>query len=268
MTEAEWLAATDPTPMLTFLRGRVSERKLRLFAVACWHQVAELLLPQAWLVVALAEEHADCVVPERQRIEAVASLARKMGRVRDGRGRVFDGASVLEALTALTDTTVTGSFRVESAPQRFGPSQAMDAAEEAASGRAYREQYLSFGAVGGIRELAFRLINGPAYISYSGEFETLPKERQCVTLRDVVGNPFRTVAFDPAWRSEAAVALAAVIYAEQAFDRLPVLADALEEAGCDDADVLVHCRRPDAVHVRGCWVIDLVLGKRYRPSGK
>jgi hypothetical protein len=55
-------------------------------------------------------------------------------------------------------------------------------------------------------------------------------------------------------------ALAKAIYGERAFDRLPILADALEEAGCTNAELLGHCRQP-GVHVRGCWVVDLVLGK-------
>lgn len=80
---------------------------------------------------------------------------------------------------------------------------------------------------------------------------------QSALLRCIVGNPFRPVAFDPRWRSETAVALAA----ERAFDRLPILADALEEAGCDHPDVLAHCRDPHQPHARGCWVVDLVLGK-------
>ena len=79
-------------------------------------------------------------------------------------------------------------------------------------------------------------------------------------LRCIFGNPFRPVAFDPLWRTETAVALAAGIYADRAFDRLPILADALEEAGCDHADVLTHCRGPRP-HARGCWVVDAVLGK-------
>jgi hypothetical protein len=79
-------------------------------------------------------------------------------------------------------------------------------------------------------------------------------------LRDIVGNPFRPVTFSPVWRSETAVALATGIYAERAFDRLPILADALEEAGCDSADVLSHCRGPGP-HARGCWVVDGVLGR-------
>jgi hypothetical protein len=80
-------------------------------------------------------------------------------------------------------------------------------------------------------------------------------------VRDIVGNPFRPVVFDPRWRSETAVALASGIYAERAFDRMPILADALEEAGCDHADVLHHCRDPHQPHARGCGVADLVLGK-------
>ena len=83
----------------------------------------------------------------------------------------------------------------------------------------------------------------------------------CQLLRCLFGNPFRPVAFDPSWRSETAVALATGIYDARAFDRLPILADALEEAGCDHPDVLAHCREPNAPHARGCWVVDGVLGK-------
>jgi len=79
-------------------------------------------------------------------------------------------------------------------------------------------------------------------------------------LRCIVGNPFRPVAFAPSWQTETAVSLATGIYTERAFDRLPILADALEEAGCDNADVLSHCRGPGP-HARGCWVVDGVVGK-------
>jgi hypothetical protein len=84
---------------------------------------------------------------------------------------------------------------------------------------------------------------------------------QAALLRCVVGNPFRPVNADPAWLTSAAVGLAEGIYADRAWDRLPILADALEDAGCDDADVLGHCRGPGP-HARGCWVVDLVLGQR------
>jgi hypothetical protein len=79
-------------------------------------------------------------------------------------------------------------------------------------------------------------------------------------LRDIFGNPFRPVAFDPAWRTVTTVALANLIDQDRDFTPMPILADALQDAGCDDADILDHCRGPGP-HVRGCWVVDLVLGK-------
>ncbi len=80
-------------------------------------------------------------------------------------------------------------------------------------------------------------------------------------LRDIFGNPFRPVALDPAWLTSDVLALARGIYDERAFDRMPILADALQDAGCDNPDMLNHCRDANQVHVRGCWVVDLVLGK-------
>ncbi|MBN9521119.1 hypothetical protein J0H58_21800 [bacterium] len=79
-------------------------------------------------------------------------------------------------------------------------------------------------------------------------------------MRDIFGNPFRPVAFDHSWRTEAAVALARGMYESRDFAAMPVLADALDDAGCGHPDVLAHCRGAGP-HVRGCWVADLVLGK-------
>jgi hypothetical protein len=79
-------------------------------------------------------------------------------------------------------------------------------------------------------------------------------------LREVFGNPFRPIAFDPAWLTDAVKALAQMIYDERRFDELPILADALEEADCTSADILSHCRAL-GTHVRGCWVVDLLLGR-------
>jgi hypothetical protein len=78
--------------------------------------------------------------------------------------------------------------------------------------------------------------------------------------REVFGNPFRPVEFSPDWRTSTAVALAAQMYKTREFGAMPILADALQDAGCDNDDVLNHCRQP-GTHVRGCWVVDLVLGK-------
>jgi len=84
---------------------------------------------------------------------------------------------------------------------------------------------------------------------------------QCRLLRDIFGNPFRPVALGPAWLTSDVLALARGIYDEKAFDRMPILADALQDAGCTNEDVLAHCRDGLLPHVRGCWVLDLVLGK-------
>jgi hypothetical protein len=88
---------------------------------------------------------------------------------------------------------------------------------------------------------------------------------QCILIRDIFGNPFRPQpSIDSSWLSwnDGIVSkLAKAIYDDRAFDRLPILADALEEAGCTNADILEHCRQPGE-HVRGCWGVDLVLGKR------
>jgi hypothetical protein len=84
---------------------------------------------------------------------------------------------------------------------------------------------------------------------------------QADLLRDIFGSPFSPVAFDPAWRTEHTVGIASKMYEERDFAAMPILADALEEAGCDNTDILAHCREP-GVHVRGCWVVDLLLGKK------
>jgi hypothetical protein len=81
---------------------------------------------------------------------------------------------------------------------------------------------------------------------------------QCGLIRCVCGNPYRPAAFDPAWLTSTVVALAQGIYDGRAFDRLPILADALQDAGCEDARVLGHCRGQEP-HARGCWVVDGLL---------
>ncbi|MCI0701000.1 MAG: hypothetical protein L0241_07950 [Planctomycetia bacterium] len=79
-------------------------------------------------------------------------------------------------------------------------------------------------------------------------------------VREIFGNPFRPVVVEPSWLTSDVVALAAGIYEDRAFDRMPILADALQDAGCDNNDILNHCRG-EGPHVRGCWVIDALLGK-------
>jgi hypothetical protein len=97
--------------------------------------------------------------------------------------------------------------------------------------------------------------------------DTPERIRQAALLRDILGNPFRPATIEPAWRTPDVVAHAQLIYNERHLPagtldnaRLAVLADALEEAGCQDVQILWHLRS-GGDHVRGCWVLDLLLGK-------
>jgi hypothetical protein len=163
---------------------------------------------------------------------------------------------------------------------------ALEVAERFADGLARRGELLSIRAVSressADRAVALvaakqgslgtlRLAMGDARWSICKDFErrtlqiwqeAYDRERhaQAGLLLDIFGNPFRRVAFDLRWRTADVTALARGIYEERAFDRLPLLADALMDAGCDDEQIISHCRS-DSPHVRGCWVVDLVLDK-------
>jgi hypothetical protein len=84
---------------------------------------------------------------------------------------------------------------------------------------------------------------------------------QARLVRDIFGNPFRPVSFSQEWRTDTAVSLARTMYDSRDFSAMPILADALQDAGCDSEDILSHCRDAEQAHVRGCWVVDRVLGK-------
>ena len=86
------------------------------------------------------------------------------------------------------------------------------------------------------------------------------RDFQCTAVKDIIGNPFRPITFDPAWRTPTVVQLARSLYEERRFEEMPVLGDAVEEAGCQDAVVLGHCRGPGP-HLRGCRLLDRLLRK-------
>ena len=79
-------------------------------------------------------------------------------------------------------------------------------------------------------------------------------------LHDIFGDCLHSITINPAWHTSTVLALATGIYQEKAFHRMPILADALQDAGCDNEDILYHCRQPGE-HVRGCWLIDLLTGR-------
>jgi hypothetical protein len=86
------------------------------------------------------------------------------------------------------------------------------------------------------------------------------RQHQAQVLHDLIGNPFRPITAEPKWLAGSVVAIARAIYEDRTYDCLPILADALMDAGCHDEQILVHCRS-EGPHVRGCWVVDLLLAK-------
>jgi hypothetical protein len=187
MTEADWLSATDPTPMLECLRGKASDRKLWLFTVACLGRVRPWSLERGVrLAVETTERYAE--------------------------GRATD-AEMLEYNTQINAL-----------------ASAVHAAEHS-------------------QELC------------GNKRRKAEPQAQADLLMEIVGNPFRPVSLDPAWLTTDVRLLASGIYEEKAFERMPILADALQDAGCDSDELLNHLRDPKQTHVRGCWALDLALGK-------
>jgi hypothetical protein len=114
----------------------------------------------------------------------------------------------------------------------------------------------------------------PCKVTASGREQTLSvrlgrgvlrwiNEHDALARRSIVVNAGRPAVVEPSWRTPTVLRLAEAVRKERAFDSLPMLGDALEEAGCNDAEVLAHCRRPRP-HVRECWVVDLLLGNPWR----
>jgi hypothetical protein len=89
-------------------------------------------------------------------------------------------------------------------------------------------------------------------------FAVIEQEHQAHLLRDIIGNPYQQQMLDRAWRTSTVLALASQVYETRDFSPLPILADALQDAGCDDEMILSHCRNPEQIHVRGCWLVDLL----------
>jgi len=256
MTESEWLASADPQALLEHLEGKASNRKLRLFACACARQVWDTLMDErSRQAVEVSERFAD-----GQATEGELSAARSAAR-----------SASWSASWCVESAELAAAWSAESA--ELAPAWA--AASAAASAAARKEI----------------------------------RTQQAALLRDIIGNPlgdgYRWTSLLASWRSNLSQngdrrfyrylplsilswhdgtvpAIARTIYEERRFEELSILADALEEAGCTDEEILRHCRqqlvadpkryvvsdgsgglvyRPPAPHVRGCWVIDLLLGK-------
>jgi hypothetical protein len=232
MTEARWLSAFDPHPMLESLRDHGSCRKYRLAGCAFCRRVWDLLTDErSRNAVEQAERYADGLISQEVLSAAQVGADRAMVPW-DRRNFVFRRSS--ERAVAY----------------KFG------AAATAAKAVARPTNFLSKLA-SSIREASHFALLAEYGDRYAQQGDMSSHVR---IVRCVFGNPFRPVSLEPSWRTSTVVALAEGIYADRAFDRLPILADALMDAGCDNTDVLSHCRS-DGPHVRGCWVVDLLTGR-------
>ncbi len=195
----------------------------------------------------------DKVSDRKLRLLGVAIARASWGRLLDERSRL-----------AIEQTERFADWLIGDAALEFAANGAWDVRDELFdAGPEFHDDRLWLAESVGLTASVYEWSNT---FHQPGPFEggypfRLPSIIHCERMLDIFGNPFRPIAVDPCWLTSTAVALAQGIYTDRAFDRLPILADALQDAGCEDADILSHCRG-DGPHVRGCWVVDLVLGKQ------
>jgi hypothetical protein len=244
MTESEWESATSPWPLRNHLTDLdlLTVRKKALFAVACCRRIVYLIRDERSLrAIETCEAWADG----------------------DTDFEEFCDVSV-EAFAAARELEQNGSRGEEqlaaSAAKWLSPddSKLFRAAEFAGEAIGFQALCRS-GLVSPVTPLneALAYWRHPTFLGAKATEETAQAE----LIREMQRNPFRNVAFQESWLTSTVLALARQIYQDSDYSLLPILADALQDAGCDSGDVLNHCRDPQQVHVRGCWVVDLVLGR-------
>ncbi len=244
MTDAEWMNCATPIQMVELIRGKTSERKLRLYAVACCHRISDLIKDaRSREAVEIAEKHADGLVSDHYLEEA--------------REKSSDASGA--------------AYRIaQEAAWSIDTWKANAAANAAYSSCGHWQNWLSDSQLFDTPIWAARAMSGPEVenvlsdIPLKKRFEA-EQEFQCQLLRDLIGtNSFINVQYDRSlFQGENGTVqeLARSIYAERSFLRLPALADALEKMGCTDSELLEHCRN-SGPHVRGCWAVDLILGNQ------
>ena len=229
MTEAEWLATEKPLDMLREYPAAWDVRKARLFWCAC--------LRRNW--AGLTDEEIRHLVQETED-QSEADM--------DWLPREFP--YLFNQYQAANSGN--GKFRYYWAIRGFFgvPPDSLIRSVELLAPMTARMALINAGRAPWSADCAKLL----------AETEATEKERQCHLLREVFGNPFRKVKLDTRCRTDTALALARQMYDSRDFSAMPILADTFEEVGCDSDDILDHCRGA-VPHVRGCWVVDLVLGK-------
>ncbi len=226
MTEKQWLACADPHPMESLLIDRAArgDRKFRLFGCACVRDVWHILPNEV-----LRESIVTC-----ERFADGLATPKELRTARDRADRTYEGMGDM-----IADHGAIAITALCEAKPWFPMGE---------------------GSASGISAVA-----AEARSNKRTSWSTARKQARHLhahLFRDVFGNPFRPVAFDAGWRTDTALSLARHMYESRDFSAMPILADALQDAGCDHDDILNHCRDAKGFHVRGCWVVDLVLSKQ------
>ncbi len=220
MTEQQWLTTADPTPMLDYLRARNVSER-KMRLLAC-----------------ACCRHIWDYLPDARSRRAVEVAE----RFADERATLKDLIQARIDAQWVTGPVATAAYWTSNNVASGPVWNVFAAAAEAPAKRATQKTQL---------------------VETWEAVQAQSVREQVALIRDVIGNPFRQsglTARELSWEGGVVVRLAEGIYEESAFDRLPILGDALEEAGCADEAILEHCRG-GGPHVRGCWVVDLVMGR-------
>jgi hypothetical protein len=287
MTEEEWLTCDDLYLLIRYLSGKLyhwgkpdtppqaSDRKMRLFACACCRRIDDLLDPGRRSLLGDIERVADGRLDRGSLLALVATLP---DPEEEHLSSLPDRLDTRLLETTILDPCFGEMMEHNNAylracgldPQAARAAYAAiwpAAAVTDATGDVWPKIY-SHGFGRGTTQAPVAAARARAGVppSEAGGVaswdDAVRREfrEQARLLRDIVGNPFRPVAFPAAWLSPTVLALARTFYDEGAFPELPVLADALEDAGCTASVILEHLRGAGP-HVRGCWALDLVLSK-------
>ena len=272
MTEAEWAVCRDPEKMLDYLSGRVSDRKLRLFGCGCCRRV--------W-----------GAIPSDLNREAVMAVERfpESPPSQEYPGGVFDHPVLGEALSAsgsveylplLAQLVASGSVEPQPMLAKLVASCSVEfqhmLAQPPYDHRTLPTREPAYWAVTDLGRTYYKgtplscakpVARCAARSAAAAGTDRTEEAAQAGLLRCIFGNPFRPVALDRSWKTPTALAIAQAAYEDRIVpaghlysDKLAVLADALEDGGCTDAAILGHLRGPGP-HVRGCWALDLILGR-------
>jgi hypothetical protein len=259
MSDANWRDSCREAGDLLDLLNQLdaSRRKFRLLCAAWCRRVEDLLPNQEFRDrILLVERFAEGRLTDDEREQAWEASDRSLQELPGWADFINHGAPNPSYHAALAVDFALWSDARQNHGNAEGAGYVLIDVVEALSGMAFGMnvvEALEGMALGGAAPTTDRW----------NEFQAAERAKLAEVIREVFGNPFRPVLLEPAWvrwKQGTVRKLAQMIYEARVFHHLPVLADALEEAGCTQGDILAHCRRPGD-HVLGCWVLDRLLDR-------